>query len=366
MNRLKLKNISLKGFKSFSFEQGMNLPLEDITVLLGANGSGKSNIISFFQLLSAMLEENLQNYIARMGTSELYLYYGVKKTKNIEFELNLSQGEDERVYACHLAYAIPDSLIIEREYLDINGVYTGLNRYNVKETVFWKGEYNEEKSQVYKFLHGFKIFQFQDTSIESAMRLPSNKYQTDYLQGNGGNIAAYLYYLKNEYNEYYARIVGYIREIMPQFGDFYLQPSAAGYIMLKWKDNSSNDYIMLPQQLSDGTLRFIALTTLLLQPAEKLPSLIILDEPELGLHPSAINQLAEMVKQASRYTQVILATQSPLLADEFDAKNIVVVERDEYLQCTTVHKLDEEHLKEWLEEYTISELWNKNVIGGKP
>lgn len=339
----------------------------DITVLLGANGSGKSNIISFFQLLSAMLDGNLQNYIARMGTPELFLHYGVKKTKNIEFMLDLERGEDKYVYTCHLSYAIPDSLVIEGECLESNPpIMMGMNCRNTKETLLGKGKRNDEMSVLYDFLHGFKVFQFQDTSMESAMRLPCNQYQADYLQGNGGNIAAYLYYLKNEYADYYERIIGYIREIMPQFGDFYLQPNAAGYIMLKWKDNSGNDYIMLPQQISDGTLRFIALATLLLQPAEKIPSLIILDEPELGLHPSAIGQLAEMVKQASQYTQIVLATQSPQLADEFEVADIAIVERDEALQSTTVHKLDEERLKEWIEEYSISELWNKNVIGGKP
>lgn len=366
-NRFKLKNISLKGFKSFSFDEGVNLPLDDITVLLGANGSGKSNLIAFFQLLAAMLEGNLQNYVARLGTAELFLYYGVKKTRSMEIELKIDQGERTFTYACHLAYAIPDSLIIEGEYVEYD-VPPGfsVNCYNVKETVFWKNETNKKVKDLYDFLHGFKLFQFQDTSIESALRLSSHENQTDYLQSNGGNIAAYLYSLRSEYREYYDRIVGYVREIMPQFGDFYLQPNSAGYVMLKWKDNSGNDYIMLPQQISDGTLRFVALATLLLQPAEKLPSLIVLDEPELGLHPSAIIQLAEMIKQASQHTQVILATQSPQLADEFEAENIAIVERNEDLQCTTIHKLDEDRLKEWLEEYTIGELWNKNVIGGKP
>lgn len=366
-NRLRLKNISLKGFKSFSTERGLTLPLGDVTVLLGANGSGKSNLIAFFQLLAAMLEENLQNYIARWGTAELFLYYGVKKTKKIGIELGLEQGEEELLYTCHLAYAVPDNLIIEGEALESTPpAVFAFDTRSVKETVFWKTDTRDNLKEIYDFLHGFKVFQFQDTSIESALRLPSNIYQTDYLQSNGGNMAAYLYYLKNEYREYYGRIVGYIREIMPQFGDFYLLPSPAGYIMLKWRDNSGNDYVMLPQQLSDGVLRFMALATLLLQPPAKLPSLVLLDEPELGLHPSAIIQLAEMIKEASRHTQIILATQSPQLADEFEVADIAVVERDNDLQCTTIHKLDEERLKDWLKEYTISELWDKNVIGGKP
>lgn len=136
--------------------------------------------------------------------------------------------------------------------------------------------------------------------------------------------------------------------------------------MLKWKDNTANDYTQLPQQISDGSLRFMALATLLLQPAYQMPSIILLDEPELGLHPAAINQFAEMVKEASMNAQIIIATQSPHLADEFDPSQIIIAERNDEKATTILKSLDKERLKDWLAEYSISELWNKNVIGGRP
>lgn len=136
--------------------------------------------------------------------------------------------------------------------------------------------------------------------------------------------------------------------------------------MLRWTDVSPNDYVLLPEQFSDGTIRYIALATLLLQPKETMPNVIIIDEPELGLHPFAIIQLAEMIKEASINTQVIIATQSPGLVDEFEANQITIIERDEDSESTLARKLDEEELSEWLTNYSLSELWNKNVLGGRP
>lgn len=136
--------------------------------------------------------------------------------------------------------------------------------------------------------------------------------------------------------------------------------------MLRWTDISPNDYVMLPEQFSDGTIRFIALATLLLQPKKTMPNVIIIDEPELGLHPFAITQLAEMIKEASINTQVIIATQSPGLVDEFDANQIAIIERDEKNESTTANKLNKEELSEWLDNYSLSELWDKNVLGGRP
>lgn len=370
MNDLKLRNISLKGFKSFSSDEGMNLSLGDINILLGANGAGKSNLLSFFKMLTAMTERRFQNYIATSGTADLFLYYGVKKTKKIEISFSF---EDEKAaivkYDIDLSYAIPDKLIIEKVAL------SGTNREGIlgrgiSQADFLESDLLDSRLHMMgpfnQFLSNCKVFQFHDTTPESQMRLASHIDNADYLQSNGGNLPAYLYRMKEEGAVYYDRIVAYIREIMPQFGDFYFQPNTAGYVMLKWKDNTANDYIQLPQQISDGSLRFMALATLLLQPSDKMPSIIILDEPELGLHPAAISQLAEMVKQASQYAQIILATQSPQLADEFDPSQIIIVERDEVKAATIARHLDEERLKEWIEQYSISELWDKNVLGGRP
>lgn len=366
MEGIKLKDVKIKGFKSFSSNEGIDITLSDINVLLGANGSGKSNFISFFKMLSALCEGQFQNYIAVSGSPEFFLYYGIKKTKKIDVTLTFdSDMVKDEYYNFEFSYAIPDRLIITR----VNRIIynkDGKVLIDLRKPPYSEYQLNQSSNPVDKFLSDTKIFQFHDTGMDSPLRMLSNIENADYLQSNGANLAAYLFWMKNEAPDYYNRIVSYIKQIMPQFGDFYLEPNAAGYLTLKWKDDTANDYIQLSQQISDGSLRFMALATLLLQPEYRMPGVIILDEPELGLHPAAINQFAEMVKEASQYAQIIIATQSPQLADEFEPSQIIIAERDEEKAATTLGHLDENRLKEWLDEYSISELWNKNVIGGRP
>ena len=156
-----------------------------------------------------------------------------------------------------------------------------------------------------------------------------------------------------------------MKDVVPQFEDFYLEP-VGSTISLRWIDNSATDYVFNAHQFSDGSIRFIALATLLLQSKETKPNVIILDEPELGLHPYAVAQLAQMVKDAAVHSQIIIASQSKDLVDCFDIGNVSVVEMDEEGLCTTVKTLDERNYKLWLERYAISELWDKNIIGGRP
>ena len=201
--------------------------------------------------------------------------------------------------------------------------------------------------------------------MTAPMRQASAVDSAHYLQSEANNLAPFLYFLRENYKEAYQRIVSYVRTVIPQFGDFYLEPER-GNISLKWTDNTANDYVFNAEQFSDGSIRFIALATLLLQPQETMPHVIIIDEPELGLHPYAIDQLAEMIKDASLHAQIVLATQSPALIDGFDIGCISVIEQDEEKHCTVARNLDNATYGEWLEEYTNSELWNKNVLGGRP
>lgn len=220
-------------------------------------------------------------------------------------------------------------------------------------------------------LSSCQVFQFSDTSSESHIR--NNVYigNDKSLYSDGGNLAAYLYTLKNSnnYKKYYERIVKRIRLVIPQFSDFSLEPSTISdrkNILLDWKEKNHQEYVFGPHQLSDGSLRFMALTTLLLQPPEKLPKIIIIDEPELGLHPTALSVLAGMIRTASQHSQVLIATQSTRLVDEFNCEDIIVAEWDTKENSSKFKRLDKEQLGEWLENYSLSELWEKNVLGGQP
>ncbi|MDR1374151.1 MAG: AAA family ATPase, partial [Treponema sp.] len=220
------------------------------------------------------------------------------------------------------------------------------------------------------FFSGCRFFQFHDTSDTAHIRNGAYIEQNKYLYSDAGNLSAYLYMLKNtsgEYRRYYDRIVEKIRYVMPQFGDFALEPREMNpkNILLNWHE-TAGEYLFGPHQISDGALRFMALATLLLQPPERLPKIIIIDEPELGLHPQAIDLLGSMILVAGRHTQIIAATQSSRLLDSFNCENVVVAERDKVNNCSVFKYLDESELSQWLDEYSLSQLWEKNIFGGQP
>ena len=372
---MKLKEIHLKGYKSIDREPGQTIPLGDITVLLGANGSGKSNLVSFFKLLNYMTTGALQQYVGKQGISRL-LFYGPKHTESISFRLDFESESARDTYEVKLSHGLPDRLYISGEkityhrlshpskqaqeyFLEAGGSESGL-RTDTRKT----------SKVLHGLLSGIRTYQFHDTSDTAKIKDRGYVDDARYLRGDAGNLAAFLKMLKGheEYRKYYARIIRRIQRVMPQFGDFELEPIPGNndYVRLNWKDNTGSDYLFDPDQISDGSLRFMALATLLLQPPELLPKFIVLDEPELGLHPAAIAELAGLVRSAAQKTQVLLATQSTRLVDEFSPEELVVVERDDGMRSSVFKKLDPVLLKEWLERYCLSELWEKNVLGGQP
>jgi predicted ATPase len=370
---MKLTEIEIRGFKSFDGQNGQTIPLGDLTVLLGANGSGKSNLVSFFRMLNYMTTGGLQIFCGKHGVSQL-LFHGPKQTESIVFTLRLSSEDADDTYHLKLSHGLPDRLFVSGErvtyqkkghpqpqkyFLDGGGAETSLS---------------QDDKQTSKVLHallsGIRTYQFHDTSDSAKIKDRGYVDDARYLRSDAGNLAAFLKMMKEhaEYQRYYERIVRHIRSVMPQFGDFSLDtlPGNDKYLRLNWTDSIGSDYLFGPDQISDGSLRFMALTTLLLQPPELLPRFIVIDEPELGLHPSAIAELAGMLRTVSQKTQMLVATQSTRLVDEFSPDNLVVVEQDKENHCSVFRQLDSEQLKDWLVRYSLSELWEKNVLGGQP
>lgn len=365
----RLKSIKIQGFKSIPFQHPLELMFGDINILLGANGAGKSNIISFFKMLGFMMSGSLQRFIAESGTNQKFLYYGSKKTPTMCASLIFEAPSFYDIYSFSLTAAVPDRLILTSEDIECKHAreerpFKGQLQSDFNESALVKSSEKTEKI-IRNLLGSCKVYQFSDSSISSPMRQASTVDSAHYLQSEANNLASFLYYLKNNYPDSFRRISEYVKDIVPQFHEFYLEPER-GYISLKWMDNSANDYVLSADQFSDGSIRFIALATLLLQPEETMPFVIIVDAPELGLHPYAIDQLNEMIKDASKHAQIIVATQSTAIIDGFSADEVTVIERDPEIQGTCARKLTEEEYHDWLEEYTLSELWNKNIIGGRP
>ncbi len=373
--QLGLTSVELKGFKSIDRE-GLEIVLAPVTVMLGANGAGKSNLVSFFKMLNSMTANNLQHYVADQGFADSLLHFGIKTTSEIKARLCFANAEAMHEYSFVLGRDATGRLFVQDEtiVLDQSGKETrpavSLGG-GVRESQLCKqSELGEEtRRTVHKLLANCRVFQFADTSATAKIRMEGYVDDARYLRSDAGNLAAFLRGLRtrSHWQRYYDRIVRHIRLLVPQFADFDLDPSGENdrYVRLNWREKGS-DYLFGPHQLSDGSLRLMALTTLFGQPPDTRPRVIIVDEPELGLHPAAISAIAGMVKAATSATQVILATQSSRLVDEFSADQVLIVERDEQRPRTRIRRLDPEALRDWLERYSLSELWEKNVLGGRP
>lgn len=376
MNSMKLKSLKVEGFKSI---ESMDKPIEfgEITILIGANGAGKSNFISFFTMLNFLCSQSLQDYIGKQGFAESLLFNGAKQTESIKAEIQFIDSDIKKdKYSFRLTYNREGTLFFADEYLEYSNSESdkpqeislpiGQPESGLKSDMEHGGKTSEV---IYYSLSRLRVYQFHDTSETAYIRGRAYINDNTYLRHNAGNLAAYLYLLKKkaEWRNYYNRIISHIQRIYPQFDNFILEPEELNnqYLRLDYKEKD-NDYRFGPHQLSDGTIRFMALATLLLQPPDKMPSTIILDEPELGLHPAAITDFADMVKIASKHCQIILATQSTRLLDEFQPENVIIVERGKNTKSTIFKKLNTSELSEWLKEYSLSELLEKNVIGGQP
>jgi predicted ATPase len=371
----KLTRIEIHGFKSIAGE-GQSVDVGPITVLLGANGAGKSNLVSFLRMVNYMTTGGLQNYVADQGFADSLLYFGSKTTQEVSARLQFEDRNAKDEYAFTLRRDATNRLFFQDETV----TYRASGHAGPRIRQLGGGSKESQLRDYAKkgrtcgaalaLLSGCKVFQFHDTSATAKIRTEGYADDARYLRSDGGNLAAFLRGLskRSDGQKYYDRIVRHVRQMVPQFGDFDLHPLPENdrYVRLNWREKGS-DYLFGPHQLSDGSLRFMALTALFLQPPDVRPKVIIVDEPELGLHPSAIASLAGMVKAvAAAQTQVILATQSARLVDEFSADQAVVVERDPTRPQSVFHRLDPAKLAEWLERNCLSELWEKNVLGGQP
>jgi predicted ATPase len=361
----RLKSITLRGFKTIKelkdFQPG------PVTVLIGPNGSGKSNFLSFFRLLSWALVPpgQLQEHVAKSGGASAIVHDGPERTREIEVRLVLTKDAGEYDYLFRLAFAARDIFIYTTESFRYSGdlLWRTLGVGQREPELIKSAEGGDAvASTILDLLQRLIVHQFHDTSEGSRIRQKWSIEDGRSLKEDGGNLAPFLYRLQQQYPRYYARILETIRLILPFFADFELKPEF-GKLLLAWRERGT-DRVFTASQAADGMLRIMALVALLQQPEFDLPDVVILDEPELGLHPYAIEVLAGLIRSASQHAQVILATQSVSLVDRFTPEDIVVVNRT--ARESTFDRQTEAELHAWLEEYTLSELWEKNVIGGRP
>lgn len=371
MNTPELDYITVKGFKSIASVD--KLELRPINVIIGPNGSGKSNFIGVFSFLHEVREGRLLNYVRGGGGAENILHFGSKTTQEITILVSFRQEVNQ--YELILRPTADDGLFPAMEWANFwdkarypsgpfnkpltardNGREAGISDSNLTGSA---------AGWVRNRLGRWRLYHIHDTSSSSPMRKSAKLHDNAFLRPDASNLPAFLYLLQQKHPDSYSLIRRTIQRVTPFFDDFLLTPDPLNVesIRLAWKHKNSDQYFGA-FSLSDGTIRFIALATLFLQPEELRPYIILVDEPELGLHPSAITMLASLVKQASVKTQVILSTQSPLLLDHFQPDDVLVANRiDGGTQFT---RLDPDTLAGWLEDYSLGQLWEKNEFGGRP
>lgn len=351
--------IEIKGYKSI---KELKLQLQPINIFIGANGSGKSNFLSFFDFLKQIYNRNLQEFVALKGI-DTFLHKGDKITQEISAYLSFKGTNG---YSFTMKKGDTGFIFIKE------GMWYGNNPYykNPIEIASFGNESTlrfksiPRAKYIRNYLDNLTKYHFHDTGENSPFNKESNiENDKFYLYEKGSNLAAFLYTISNENKIVYNLIVKTIQSIAPYLLDFYLIPETNGNIKLRWKSKYTPT-IYGVNDFSDGTIRFIALAILFLQP--NLPETIIIDEPELGLHPTAIAKLAGLIKSvAAKECQVIIATQSTDLIGHFYPEDIITV--DQINGESVFERLSSNSLREWLDDYTVDDLWKRNIIStGQP
>jgi predicted ATPase len=366
----KLERLEIEGFTSIVES---SLALGGINVLVGANGAGKSNLVRAFELLGRIVDEDLRVHVAASGGASSLLNAS-GPARRIKLNLNWSTGATESGYTAELVPAdeglffIDERISFQKPPYDEPWTHTidrGHRETKLHETIALRGRGQAAASAVVDLLKGCRVYHFHDTSNDAPVKQMVSTADNLTLRPDAGNLASVLLGLRDGEGAAgsvaYRRIVGAVRQVAPFFRDFVLEPESNDRVRLRWRESGS-DAVFSAHQMSDGTLRFICLASLLLLP--RLPPLVVLDEPELGLHPYAIVALASLLRRAAVRSQVVMATQSVTLMNQFELPELVVVERGRTGSVFT--RPDPDLLRDWLQDYSLGELWEKNVLGGRP
>jgi predicted ATPase len=376
----KLSKLTIKGYKSIQNLE--DFELINLNILLGANGAGKSNFISVFKLLANIYAQNLQLYVHKNGGADALLHYGRKKTEKMSVAFYFNACDTDIIedgYSFSLIPTLDNRVLFEEEAIIwsgdpkfINGEWYRTSEWKELLTLnyHYESELKDEEGNYCTNHHSFpsaieswRIYHFHDTSDTALVKQSHSITDNLRLKTDAANLAAFLFYLNKKHQNHYQQIVKTIQLVAPFFHNF-VNRESDGYIQLEWFEKGDLDTPFKAHVLSDGTLRFMCLATLLLQPFELMSDTILIDEPELGLHPYALAVLADLIKRVAEQKQVIISTQSVELIEHFSVNDIIVVDRVN--EASTFKRLNEKQLKDWLEDYTLGELWKQNIIGGRP
>ncbi|MGO6718521.1 AAA family ATPase [Rhizobium ruizarguesonis] len=363
----RITEVSIRGFRSLKSVE--NLPLPQLSVLIGANGVGKSSFIRFFEMLGWMLRsQRLQDFVVLHGGGDDQFFMGSRATPEIHAELTIETDMGRNDYKFTMAHlSAGDTLMLTEEAYRFSAPQKGpgagwIRLQNLGRESSLPEQKNRTAQTLVWLLRQCATYQFHDTSAKASIRQRWDVGDSARLRSDGGNLAAVLLDLKDRDHPRYRQIVRQIQRVFPTLDDFVLEP-VSDKVLLRWKSKYS-DKTFGAHLTSDGSLRLFCLITLLSMPNERLPDVLFFDEPELGLHPHAITLIAEMMKRVAQTRQVFIATQSPFMVDCFALENIIIAESDN--GATNLRNLPRDKYQRWLDDdYQVSDIWLKTPIGGE-
>ena len=370
-----VEQLQISNFKSI---RDQTVELRRINLLIGQNGAGKSNFIGVIAFLEHLVARELADYIVRKGGFGEFVHGGLEANNSFGISIRLSD-EGKQMPAVKYFFHLRQNGAMygfsregfdsdDGEELMIHGGIGGGSQETSLQYLAGGADPFESAQYLITYLRTLRVYHFHDTSDNARVKLPQDVFNAHFLQSEAENLAPFLLNLQQNHPLAYADIVAAVKLVYPPFADFFLResPFAKGKMELLWRERG-NEAVLHARQLSDGTLRFICLATLLLQPPElpDAPRTLVLDEPELGLHPFALHVLAELLHKAAVHRQVIVATQSVGLLNYFEPEDLLIVERTPQGETTFARKTSDE-LRDWLQDYSLGQLWESNLLGGRP
>lgn len=380
----KIKEIHIAGFRRL---RDIHIEMRPMMVLIGANSVGKTSILDAMSLLSASAAGKMNTALNSIGGVADLATRGQERKITLGAEMDCP-GYNPLHYQLDVetrgqGYAIPCETLTQEggdkynapfKHIDSNNENTSYFDQIEKKLVRPNWEHNpleSSLSQVPKMfqqpeefrrtLSSISQYHVLDVGPRSPVKLPQQMKPARLPGEDGEDLVSFLYNLRESDRHRYETIEDTLRAAFPGFECLNFPPAAAGMISLTWKEKQFKDPFYA-HQLSEGTLRFLWLVSLLQSP--NLSAVTMIDEPEVSLHPELLSLLTDCLREASQSTQLIVATHSDRLIRFLEPHEVVVMDVDED-GCAQVQWADQMDLEKWLKEYSLDEVWRMGQMGGR-
>ena len=378
--------LQVSGFRRL---RALDLPMAPLNVMIGANGVGKSSVLEVLDLLAASAEGSLESTVSQAGgIFSLVTQDGCTDRIHLAVEMPVEDQQplhyDLEIVPEGLGFTVRRELLTQQQaesaaqpfkFIDVRGANVHYHDPGAKQLLRPTWDYKRSETalsqvpKMYRTPEGFRtlledstqIYHALDVSTRSPVRVPQSLQPAPTPGSDGEDLLSCLYSMRETERDRFEAVENALRVAFPTFERIDLPLVAAGSVTLAWKDRNFPKPFY-PHQLSEGTLRFLWLATLLQSPG--LPKVTLIDEPEVSLHPEMLSLLVELMREASSRTQLVVATHSDRLVRFLRPEEVVVCDLDED-GGMAVRRASDLNLAAWLEEYTLDQIWGMGRLGGR-